>query len=63
MRKYVRWSRCSLIKIFKIMMSSQFRSFDETSLHRFHWAIIKMIFIYYTNRKMTSKSASTLMIK
>jgi hypothetical protein len=63
MKKYVRWFRCSLIKTFKIMMSSQFKSFDEISSHRSHWVVIKIIFIYYTNRKMTSKSASTLMIK
>jgi hypothetical protein len=61
--KYVRWFRCSLIKTFKIMMSSQYKNFDEISSHRFHWAIIKMIFIYYINRKMTSESVFTLMIK
>jgi hypothetical protein len=63
MRKYVRWFRCLLIKTFKIMMSLQYKNFNEILSHRFHWAIIKMIFIYYTNRKITSKSVFTLMIK
>jgi hypothetical protein len=63
MREYAQWFRCSLIKIFKIMMSLQYKNFDEISLHRSHWATIKMIFIYYTNRKMTSKFAFTLTIR
>jgi hypothetical protein len=63
MREYAQWSRCSLIKIFKIMMSLQYKSFDEIFSHRFHWAVIRMIFIYYTNRKMTSESAFTSTIK
>jgi hypothetical protein len=63
MKKYAQWSRCLLIKIFKIMMSLQYRNFDETSSHRSHWAAVKIIFIYYTNRKMTSESAFTSTIK
>jgi hypothetical protein len=63
MKEYVRWSCYSLIKTFKIMMSSQYKNLDEISSHQFHWTTIKIIFIYYTNRKMTWKSAFTLMIK
>jgi hypothetical protein len=36
MREYVRWFRCSLIKTFKIMMSLQYKNFDEILSHRFH---------------------------
>ncbi len=63
MKEYAQWFRRSLIKIFKIMMSLQYRSSDEISSHRFHWAAVRMIFIYYTDRKMTSESAFTSTIK
>jgi hypothetical protein len=63
MREYAQWFRCSLIRIFKIMMSLQYRSLDEISSHRSHWAAVKMIFIYYTDRKMTSESAFTSTIR
>ncbi len=63
MREYAQWFRCSLIKIFKIMMLWQYKSFDEISSHRSHWATVRMIFIYYTNRKMTSESAFTSTIR
>ncbi len=63
MREYAQWFRCSLIKIFKIMMSLQYKSFDEISSHRSHWAAVRMIIIYYTNRKMTSESAFTSTIR
>jgi hypothetical protein len=63
MREYAQWSRCSLIRIFKIMMSLQYKSFDEISSHRSHWAAVRVIFIYYTDRKMTSESAFTSTIK
>jgi hypothetical protein len=51
MREYAQWFRCSLIKIFKIMMFLQYKNFDEISSHRFHWAAIKMIFIYLYKSK------------
>ncbi len=35
-REYVRWFRCSLIRIFKIMMSLQYKNFDEILSHRSH---------------------------
>jgi hypothetical protein len=63
MREYAQWSRCSLIRIFKIMMSLQYKNSDEISSHRSHWAAVRVIFIYYTNRKMTSESVSTSTIK
>ncbi len=63
MREYAQWFRCSLIKIFRIKMSLQYKNSDEISSHRSHWAAVRMIFIYYTDRKMTSKSAFTSTIK
>jgi hypothetical protein len=54
-----------------LLADKNIQDYDVIAIQKFwrnffaksHWAAVKMIFIYYTNRKMTSESAFTSTIK
>ncbi len=59
MRKCARWLLCWLTTIFRTLMSSLFKSFDEIFSYRSRWTSVKMIFIYFTNSTKIREYAFT----
>jgi hypothetical protein len=60
-KEYARWFFCWSTTTFKILMSSLFKSFNEISLYRSRWALIKATFIYFTNSTKIRKYVFTSM--
>jgi hypothetical protein len=58
-KKCARWFFCWSTTTFKILMSSLFKNFDETSSYRLRWVLIKATFIYFINSTRIRKYVFT----
>jgi hypothetical protein len=61
-KECARWFFCWSTTTFRTLMSSLFKSFDEISSYQSRWALIKAIFIYFTNSTKIRKYVFTLTI-